>query len=115
MTTTSGEGKGICCQEFVSKALDISVTARDLDSGEEKRVEGYTAWKYGEEIVFFIWLMCGSCRAMISHLRAIGPLRRECWAIKEELRFCCHTRNLVDGSSWCSDIIGGIGPWVGGA
>lgn len=37
--TMSGEGKGICCHESVSRDLDTSITACDLDSGDERRVD----------------------------------------------------------------------------
>jgi hypothetical protein len=63
--------------------------------------------------VFFILLMCGSCNAIRSQLQAMGPLRRECCAINEVLRFCCHMHGLVIELFHCSDIRGHGGPYVG--
>lgn len=48
---------------------------------------------------------------IMSHLEALGLLRRDAWAAMELLRFCCHMRSRTVGSLRCSDI-GWSGEWA---
>ena len=43
-TTTSNDGKGICCQAFGSIRVEIRVTALVLGDGLMKCVVGYKMW-----------------------------------------------------------------------
>jgi len=107
MTTTSAEGKLICCQVLVLILEFTKVTALGLSLWVYLQV-GYATLQCVLALVLLNEFRAGSCMAKMSQSFEMGLLRRVSWAVWEVLRFCCQMQSWdIMGCLDCMSMGGG--------
>ena len=88
MTTTSADGKSICCHMLVLILEFTSITALGLSPWVYLWV-GYTTLQCMLALVLLTEFRAGSCMERMSQSFKMGLLRSDSWVVWDVLIFCC--------------------------